>query len=58
MKLNLNKYLILTFILGCMSFVSQTSMAASDNIALSQDWHVALPAQLPEPQQALAALDQ
>jgi hypothetical protein len=58
MKLNLNKYLILAFILGCMSFVSQNSMAASDNVALSQDWHVALPAELPEPQQALASLDQ
>ena len=52
------KILILSFVFGCTSFVSQASMAASDNVALNQDWHIALPAELPEAQQTLASLDQ
>ena len=60
MKLNLSKQLILAFVFGCLSFVSQNSVAASpsDNVALNQDWHSALPAELPAPQQEMASLDQ
>lgn len=59
MKLNLSKhFLILTLVFGCMSFVSQDSKAASDNVALNQDWHIALPAELPPAQPEYASLDQ
>ena len=59
MKLNqTKKILILTIVFGLMGFVSQDSIAASENAALSQDWHVALPAELPEAQPVMASLDQ
>lgn len=62
MNLNLTKKTIaLGLIFGIVGLVSQPLMAASDNsvnAALAQDWHIALPAELPPAQPEVASLDQ
>ena len=59
MTSNLNKkFIMLTIAFGFMSLTSHNAMAASGEAALNQDWHVALPAELPVAAQEFASLDQ
>lgn len=61
MKLTLNKEIIaIVFVLGLIvgCFVPSLSHAAEIEAMVSQDWRIALPAELPEPTQVVAALNQ
>lgn len=58
MKLSLTKKIAFLTIMAGVMFSSQASFAAQENAALSQDWHIALPAELPEVNPEMAALDQ